>query len=208
MKTVSVSLAQRYLRYSREVRRARVLDYASRICWIAGGVALLWVVLSYANAWRFQSALARRFDSLLRSGADGAVLARPHPGAMLGRLEIPRIGLSTMVVEGDDEGTLMRAVGHIPGTALPSGGGNVGLAGHRDTLFRSLGHLHKNDTIVLQTLQGTYRYRVIRTSVVEPDDLSVLLPLPRATLTLVTCYPFHYIGPAPERYIVTASRIE
>ena len=115
-------------------------------------------------------------------------------GGLIGRLEIPRLGLSVMVVEGVGEGDLIRAVGHIPGTALPGRSGNSAIAGHRDTFFRPLRLIRPNDAIVLSTLDGTYRYRVVFTTVVAPDDVRVLKPTGRDSLTLVTCFPFYFIG--------------
>jgi sortase A len=111
-----------------------------------------------------------------------------------------------MVAEGDSARVLRRAVGHVPGTALPGQRGNMVLAGHRDTFFRGLGSVGKDDLIELETVRGTYRYRVQSTRVVGPDDTWVLAPSQGQTLTLVTCYPFHFIGPAPKRFIIRASR--
>jgi sortase A len=131
----------------------------------------------------------------------------PEPNAVIGRLEIPRLDLSVMVREGADEGTLRRAVGHIPGTALPGTIGNVGLAGHRDTFFRALRNVRANDTIELQTTHGAYRYLVKSTKIVTPRDVSVLAASGGDTLTLVTCYPFYYVGSAPKRFIVHATQV-
>ena len=130
----------------------------------------------------------------------------PLPSSLIGRLEIPRLHLSVMVREGADNRTLRQAVGHIPGTALPSRLGNVGLAGHRDTFFRRLRGVRPGDTIVLTTLNGSYEYQVQSCEVVTPRDTRVLANSAEPALTLVTCYPFHYLGPAPERFIVHASR--
>lgn len=129
------------------------------------------------------------------------------PRALIGRLEIPRLKLAVMVREGADEGTLRRAVGHIPGTALPGNIGNVGLAGHRDTFFRALRSIRKDDTIELETTAGTYRYVVNSTRIVTPRDVSVLKASGGETLTLVTCYPFYYVGSAPKRFIVHATQV-
>jgi sortase A len=134
-------------------------------------------------------------------GFDGA-----GGGSIVGRIEIPRIGLKTMILEGVSQRTLALAVGHIPGTALPGGVGNVGLAGHRDTFFRSLRGVKPGDTIVLTTLDGSYEYQVKFCEVVASRDTRVLADSAEPALTLVTCYPFHYLGPAPERFIVHASR--
>jgi sortase A len=130
------------------------------------------------------------------------------PGSvLLGRIEISRIGFAAMVMEGIDNGTLRHAVGHIPGTALPGLQGNVAIAGHRDTFFRRLQYIRKEDEITLTTLQGSHRYRVDSTLVVKPAEIWVLKDTGDATLTLVTCYPFNYVGPAPLRFIVRARMI-
>ena len=131
---------------------------------------------------------------------------RPAParGAAIGKIEIPRLGVSAVVRHGSDARTLRLAVGHIPGTALPGESGNVGMAAHRDTFFRRLREIRADDEIVLTTPEGTFRYRVEGTKVVEPEDVWVLDPTERPALTLVTCYPFTYIGSAPQRFIVRA----
>ena len=123
----------------------------------------------------------------------------------MGRIEIPRLGVSTIVRAGSDARTLQLAVGHLPGTALPGETGNVGLAGHRDTFFRRLADIRADDEIRVVTPDGTFRYRVQRTNVVEPDDVWVLDPTGHPALTLVTCYPFSYVGSAPQRFIVRAA---
>jgi sortase A len=135
-----------------------------------------------------------------------ASVATPEKHGVVGSLEIPRIGVSVMVVEGVDNSDLKRAAGHIPGTALPWESGNVGIAGHRDTFFRPLRSIERDDKITVRTLQGAYRYRVVSTSVVKPDDIQVLYPAARDSLTLVTCFPFNYVGSAPKRFIVRAER--
>jgi sortase A len=133
--------------------------------------------------------------------------AAPAIRAVIGRLEIPRLKLSVMVREGADEGTLRRAVGHIPGTALPGTMGNVGLAGHRDTFFRALRNIREDDAIEFETTRGTYRYVVKSTKIVTPRDVSVLAASGGENLTLVTCYPFYYVGSAPKRFIVHAAQV-
>lgn len=130
-----------------------------------------------------------------------------QPGALLGRLRIPRLKLAVMVREGASESTLRRAVGHIPGTGLPGQVGNVGLAGHRDTFFRPLENIRKNDAIDVDTGHGTLRYLVTETEIVSPRDVGVLKASAGKTLTLVTCYPFYYVGSAPKRFIVRAVEV-
>jgi sortase A len=135
---------------------------------------------------------------------------KPPPledGSLVGRIEIPRVGVSAIVLEGADTKTLRRGVGHIPETSLP-GIGNVGLAAHRDSFFRGLKGIRKNDIIKLQTLNGTFRYRVEWTQIVQPEDTEVLADDGVSELTLVTCYPFNYVGSAPKRFIVRAQEVQ
>ena len=128
----------------------------------------------------------------------------PVEADLIGRLEIPRLNVSVVVMDGDDDATLARAVGHLPGTAFPWEPGNVVMAGHRDTFFRPLRNLRQGDEIRLTTPHGQFAYRVIGMDIVEPDDVSVLAPTPLPSLTLITCYPFVYVGSAPQRFIVHA----
>lgn len=126
---------------------------------------------------------------------------------VLGRIEIPRIGVSAIVREGDDDATLAVAVGRVPGTARPGERGNMALAGHRDSFFRGLRHIRVDDVIRLRTPGREYAYRVDTTEIVGPGELRVLAPSADPVLTLVTCYPFGYVGSAPDRFIVRASRL-
>jgi len=111
------------------------------------------------------------------------------------------------VLEGSDDATLSRGAGHIEETSFPgdmSSGSNIGIAGHRDTIFRPVRHVHAGDPLTLKTARGEQHYRVVRTTIVGPDDVYVLDPTPIPTVTLVTCYPFEFIGHAPKRFIVQA----
>ena len=145
------------------------------------------------------------FDREAKAPSDARKEARVNE--VLGRLSVPRLGLSAMVREGDQESTLTLALGHIPGTALPGEYGNVGVAGHRDRLFRGLRDIQANDEIRFDTLDGSYLYRVEKTEIVQPSDIGVLRAGGRRELTLVTCYPFYYVGSAPERFIVKARQV-
>jgi sortase A len=191
---------------------------------IYGYVSLDAKVFQAYETWRFQQAL----KNLGASDAQGRKLHPPpspltsaaanpvragsmasvvRAGIPLGQIEVSSIGLAVMILEGTDGRTLRRAVGHIPGTALPGEQGNIGIAGHRDTFFRPLRNIHMDDEITLTTLKGVYRYRVDSMKLVEPEDTVVLNNSGDDMLTLVTCYPFYYVGPAPKRFIVRALRI-
>jgi sortase A len=145
-----------------------------------------------------------------RRPPDGAPTIAPvMPGDVIGRVDVPRLKLSAAVAEGDDDSTLGKAVGHLPDTPLPwQPGGNVALAAHRDTLFRPLKDIRINDEVRVATAHGEFLYRVRRTQIVEPEDVSVIAPTARPTLTLITCYPFYFVGNAPHRFIVQAERVD
>jgi len=181
-----------------------------------------WLFQAY-QTWRFERALkdAQTSTPAIQQPASSPLPAQAEAdraraesfgidglaGSPLGRIEISSIGLAAMIMEGIDGRTLRHAAGHIPGTPLPGQQGNVALAGHRDTFFRGLRNIHKDDEISLATLHGAYRYRVDSTQVVEPEDTKVLDNSVDDILTLVTCYPFYFVGPAPRRFIVRAHRI-
>lgn len=130
--------------------------------------------------------------------------AQPAEGELIGRVEIPRLGVSALLLEGTSSLTLRRGIGHIPGTAFPGAKGNVGIAGHRDSFFRGLRDVTAKDWIELRTPEGTRRYHVEWTRIVPPEEVDVLADTAAPSLTLVTCYPFSYIGAAPKRFIVRA----
>jgi sortase A len=175
---------------------------------IFGGAALLawycWTLHERATAQR------RAKEWLIGTTAVHRTASPPSArrGDVIGELEIPRLQVSVMVFEGDDAGILSAGAGHIPGTALQSGSGNIGIAAHRDTYFRPLRVAHANDVITLKTPAGTSRYAVTDTKIVPPSDIGVLARAPGRDLTLVTCYPFYYVGNAPQRFIVHARKIE
>lgn len=171
------------------------------------GLALLgyvaWVsaeskVFGLWHSWRLGQAVQTPLPARPR--------AWPAPKAheVIGELRAPRLDVSAIVVEGDDVSDLRLGAGHIPGTALPGERGNVAIAAHRDTFFRNLRGIKANDEIELTTTRGTFKYRVSSTEVVTPETVSVLRSKGRRELTLVTCYPFYYVGPAPKRFVVHA----
>lgn len=131
----------------------------------------------------------------------------PEPGRPIGVLAIPRLGLSSVVIEGDEEAALLLGVGHLSDTPLPWANGNSVFAAHRDTFFRPLEHIRRNDVIRFSTKDADLEYHVRTTTIVEADDVGVLAATSSSTLTLITCYPFTYVGPAPKRFIVRAERV-
>ena len=187
-----------------------ILRLSRNVLLIIGLLALSYVGFALLDARRYQAEQARRFEralnesNLARAESPGIAV---REGSPLGRIEISAVGLVAMILEGTDEGTLQRAVGHIQGTPLPGQLGNVALAGHRDTFFRELRKIRVNDEITLTTLSGSYHYRVDSTKVVEPESIEVLDDDADDILTLVTCYPFNFVGSAPKRFIVRARRI-
>jgi sortase A len=192
--------------------RGQLLRWIERLLLIVGVLCVGYYGYVQAEAHLYQAYENRELDEILHSAPAAASHDRalpqrrqPAPGSIIGRIEIPRLGVSSVVRAGSDARTLQLAVGHIPGTALPGEDGNVGLAGHRDTFFRRLRNIRPDDEIRLVTVDGTYDYRVERTNVVDPADVWVLDPTGHPTLTLVTCYPFTYIGSAPQRFIVRAA---
>jgi len=187
-----------------------VLRWSRNVFLIIGLLALSYVGFALLDARLYQAEQARRFERALKetnlARAESHAIAVSE-GSPLGRIEISAVGLTAMVLEGADEGTLRRAVGHIRGTPLPGQQGNVALAGHRDTFFRGLRKIRVNDEITLTTLSGSYRYRVDSTKVVKPEETEVLEDYGDDILTLVTCYPFNFVGSAPSRFIVRAHRV-
>jgi sortase A len=192
----------------------RLLVLVERLLFAVAVVSLGYYAWVSIEASLYQAYENRELDAILTSVStnpgrqSGVPVERPAPapGSVIGRIEIPRLRVSTIVRAGSDARTLRLAVGHIPGTAYPGEPGNVGLAGHRDTFFRRLADIRTDDEIRLVTPQGTFTYRVDRTDVVGPEDVWVLDPTGTPTLTLVTCYPFTYVGSAPERFVVRALR--
>jgi len=190
-------------------RAAIVLRLLEALLLTTAVLALGWYGTVRIAATREQASLSRELDlsraSIERTSLSIATADAPiAPHAPVARIEVPRLKLSAVAREGIDVRTLRIAVGHIPGTALPGPSGNAGFAAHRDTFFRPLKQVQPGDDVIVTTRRGTYRYVVTRTRVVEPADISVLDPTAEPTLTLVTCYPFDYIGSAPKRFIVQA----
>jgi sortase A len=201
-------------------RRHRIARRAAPVLLACGVAALGFAAYVVIGARVYQFAERERLD---RAREDAAAVSRvagattpsavaapvPTDGASIGEIQIPRLGLRAMVVQGESAPILRHGVGHLSDTALPGEEGNVVLAGHRDTFFRPLSGVRDGDSITLKTRDGEFEYVVESTSVVVPSAVEVLEPTGGRTLTLITCYPFSYIGAAPNRFIVRArQRVE
>jgi sortase A len=190
-------------------RDQTIMRWTGRVMLITGILALSYVPLTLIGAKIHQRNAALILDKqILVEGQRKFALPAPiiNEGDILGRIEIPRINVSVVVLQGTTSQTLRLGVGHIKGTALPGEPGNIGIAGHRDTYFRALKDIHKDDEIELQTINGIARYGVDWIRITAPSDAGILAPTTESSLTLVTCYPFYYIGAAPKRFIVHAHR--
>lgn len=130
---------------------------------------------------------------------------RPEIGEEIGVLIIPKIDAELPIFHGSDEDELTKGVGHFADSVLPGEEDNAVLSGHRDTIFSELGEVGKNDLLIVKTSAGEFTYKV---RIVDADDRTVIVPKPRATLTVTTCYPFNFIGDAPERYVLVADLLE
>ncbi len=177
----------------------RCVHRLEQACWVVALASAAWLACAYTQA----HAAARRVPAVARAAASSAASTVPA-GAVLGELRIPKLGLAVPVIEDDDTESLLRGVGHIPGTAMPGGLGTVGLAGHRDTFLRPLARIAPHMEIEVSRGPSMYRYIVDSTEIVHPDAVRVLDVEDKPELVLVTCYPFHYIGAAPLRFIVHA----
>ena len=199
----------------------KFLRFVERLLFVTGIVALGWYATVQMYASREQAALSRELAAQLvgrdagrdfRLATPGDAEASPYTtgmrkasvGAAVAKIEVPRIRLSTIAREGLDARTLRVAAGHVPGTALPGEIGNSAFAAHRDTFFRPLKNVREGDDVVVTTPTGAHRYVVTGIDIVQPEDVEVLAATSEPTLTLVTCYPFNYIGSAPQRFIVRA----
>ena len=190
-------------------RRRRLILLASLVL-LAGG---LYFLLSGAREliwpWLHQKKAAKTFPAPApEPGKPPAPKQLDHSlfhrGDTVAKLEIPRLGGEWYIVEGTDDSDLRLGPGHLPGTAFPGEKGNCVIAGHRDTQFRKLKDIRKGDEIVLTTSIGSSRYRVTGYDIVKPSDTRSIQDTPNAMLNLVTCYPFYYVGSAPNRFIVHA----
>jgi sortase A len=190
-------------------RNQRLMRWTRLILLIAGILALSYVAFTLISARIYQKNAVLTLDKQIQAEEQYKIeqpVLTIKEGDVLGRIDIPRIGVSVAVLQGTTSRTLRLGVGHIKGTALPGESGNIGIAGHRDTYFRALKDIRKDDEIQLETATGIAKYDVDWIRITSPSDNGVLAPTTESALTLVTCYPFYYIGAAPERFIVHAHK--
>jgi sortase A len=188
-------------------RMRRLLCWSQRLLIITGTLALGYVGFTVLDARLFQASAKRSLETQIHREVERhepQAKSAVKTGDVLGRVDIPRLGISVAVLEGTSSRMLRLGAGHIEGTALPGETGNSGIAGHRDTFFRELKDIHLNDEIQIQTATGLFRYQVDWMRVVEPSDTTVLASSRKSTVTLVTCYPFYFVGSAPKRFVVRA----
>ena len=170
----------------------------------AGILALGYAGYIVADEHTYQAVEQTRFENISRSEG-------PHPvteGGVIGEMDVPRLGIQAIVVQGDSPKLLRRAIGHMPSTPLPWELGNVALAGHRDSFFRPLRNIRSGDVITLKTVNGNFQYEVESTDVVPASDMHVLDASSGRVLTLITCFPFYFVGSAPDRFVVRAREVE
>jgi sortase A len=196
---------------SRPKRRNRVLTWLERALWSLAVVCLGWVGWSYSDAFLYQQWADATFEDAIAATAPSAAVAstadfEAAEGEPVARVRIPRLDLSVVVAEGTTDGVLRRAAGRMSVSAPPGSDGNVVVAAHRDSYFRPLEHVEIGDEVMLDGPAGSDVYTVEWTRVVDPSALEVTADPGYPALTLVTCYPFRYLGSAPQRFIVRARR--
>jgi sortase A len=182
----------------------KLMQATCHILFTLGIAALGYVGYVSANSKAYQEVEKEKFSQAVVIHQQGVL----QEGDVIGEIQVPRLGLDAMVVQGASTSNLQRAVSHLAKSALPGEWGNVVLAAHRDTFFRPLKDIRAGDAIRFRTVEGSFEYRVKSIEIVGPRDTRVLEPSPGRGLTLITCYPFSYIGRAPGRFIVRAREVE
>ena len=182
----------------------QILRGASYFFLALGLLALGYAGFVFADSHVYQTLEMKRFTQ-------ASPLSEPHilaEGEVIGEIQVPCLGLNAIVVQGDSSASLRRAVGHISKSALPGEWGNVALAGHGDTFFRPLHDIRLGDAIKFTTPVPSFEYVVESIEIVSPNDIQVLDPSTGRDLTFITCFPFHFVGPAPKRFIVRAREVD
>ena len=182
----------------------QILRGACYFFFALGLLALGYAGFVFADSHVYQALEMKKFTQ-------ASPLSEPHifsEGEVIGEIQVPRLGFNAIVVQGDSPASLRRAVGHISKSALPGEWGNVALAGHGDTFFRPLHDIRLGDAIKFTTPVPSFEYVVESIEIVAPNDIQVLDPSTGRDLTLLTCFPFYFVGPAPKRFIVRAREVD
>ena len=213
MKMILATLGEEH---GRTARKPWVLRAAYHVFLAAGIAALSYAGYALLDRYWYQSVESTKFERVIANPEPVSEKAEPSPveavaiadGDVIGEIDIPRLRMKAIVAQGDSEKILRHAVGHLPKTALPGEAGNIALAGHRDGLFRPLRNIRQGDLITLRIRDRAFQYEVEWTEVVPPTTVQVIQPTSEPALTLVTCFPFYYVGAAPQRFIVRARKVE
>ncbi len=207
-------------RMAAEQEPASGMGWVRMLLFTVGVVCLGYYAYTVGNQQVYQWYENRAFDRRIAQPAQTGSAPVPVEGSVIGRVSIGRLNLSAIVRQGVSSDTLSKAVGHVPSTAMPGQEGNFAIAAHRDTLFRGLKNIRSGDVVTFQTETGLFNYEVAATKIVKPTDVSVLRPdggglipaaggaKPAKLLTMITCYPFYYVGSAPKRFIVEARLVD
>jgi sortase A len=179
------------------------VKHLSRLFLWAGIVLLAYSGGTIAYSEAYQRLQSKKFEQAVQA-VPAAITPDLHEGDLVGKLEVPRVGLSVMVLQGIEESTLTLGAGHVPGTPLPGNEGNAVIAAHRDTFFRKLDGIAAGDAIRVSIASRVYEYVVVSTEIVDPESTQMMESRDQKELTLITCFPFYFVGAAPKRFIVHA----
>ena len=191
--------------------------------WIVPAIAFFLIISGVYLAGTHAYSWAKGFMAV-ENGSDGVSIrnmeqemdaskrsanpVKTEQGDQIGKISVPKLGMSVPIYEGTNEKELGKGAGHYSNSVMPGEDNNTVISGHRDTVFRSLEEVGENDLIEVETAEGKYTYRIEKVRIVDAEDKTVIVPKPEATLTLTTCYPFTYIGDAPERYVLVGNLID
>ncbi|CAG9623241.1 class D sortase [Sutcliffiella rhizosphaerae] len=185
--------------------KQHLLKLMTIVLFISGAALFVGGGLLY---WKGYSAIEERANEKFPIENAGIATDKYDQGEQMGDVFIPRLKEAIPIFHGVSEDELQKGVGFVPKSHMPGEGGHIVLSGHRDTVFRRLGELEIEDKIILEFQEGTFTYKINTIQIVDKEDRSILVPKPREELTILTCYPFRYIGSAPERYVIKAIPLE
>ncbi|WP_374720199.1 class D sortase [Parageobacillus toebii] len=190
-------------------RRKTYQTYGALVCMMIGLVMALWNGYAYWLGYDAVKPLKEKGKTPIARQMTINTAAKPEIGEQIGMLSIPKLGVSIPIYHGTEERQLRKGIGHYPKSALPGerDKNNMVLSGHRDTVFRQLGKIGVGDKLIVETTMKQFIYRVKKVRIVDENNRTVLVEKPRPTLTVTTCYPFHFIGKAKQRYVLIAQLV-